>query len=103
MNHPRMHTSGQGYERAGAAIGHPKTDLGHFCFPPESLRPEATYARNAKVQEPARGRKGRQDDRDGRRDCVVMMELVRRRPEVLATTLREMGVSESGDEVSENE
>ena len=40
---------------------------------------------------------------DGGRDCVAMMELVRSRPEVLATVLREMGVSGSGDEVCEDE
>lgn len=32
-----------------------------------------------------------------------MMELVRSHPEVLANVLCEMGVSESGDEVSEDE
>ena len=40
---------------------------------------------------------------DDGRDCVAMMEVVRSRHEVLANVLREMGVSESGDEVSEDE
>ena len=37
------------------------------------------------------------------RDCVAMMEVVRSHPEVLANVLREMGVTESGDEVRDEE
>lgn len=37
--------------------------------------------------------------RGGDWDCVRQMEMFRHRPDVLASTLRDMGVTESGDEV----
>ena len=37
-------------ELAGVAIGHLKTSMGCFCFPPESLRPKPTYARGSGCQ-----------------------------------------------------
>jgi len=49
------------------------------------------------------GKKMNAEGNEGGRDCVAMMEVVRSHPEVLANVLREMGVSESGDEVSEGE
>jgi hypothetical protein len=44
---------------AGEAIGHP--NLGRFCFPPESHRPEETYSAFAKLQGAA-NRKSRMAD-----------------------------------------
>lgn len=35
------------------------------------------------------------------RDCVSQMQLLRERPEVLVRALREMGITENGDEVLE--
>ena len=43
------------------------------------------------------------EDRVNGRDCVSEMRLLRSRPEVLANALRDMGVTESGDEVVEEE
>jgi len=37
--------------------------------------------------------------RGGDWDCVRQMQMFRHRPDVLASALRDMGVSESGDEV----
>lgn len=36
-------------------------------------------------------------------DCVAQMEMLRSHPDVLANALREMGVTESGDEVRDDE
>jgi hypothetical protein len=36
-------------------------------------------------------------------DCVRQMQMFRHRPDVLASTLRDMGITESGDEVSDHE
>lgn len=43
------------------------------------------------------------EDREYGRDVVTQMEMLRQRPDVLASVLRDMGVTESGDEVSEEE
>jgi hypothetical protein len=40
--------------------------------------------------------------RGGDWDCVRQMRMYRHRPDVLATALLEMGVTESGDEVPED-
>ena len=43
------------------------------------------------------------EDRENGRDCVTQMRVLRCRPDVLANVLRDMGVSESGDEVPDDE
>ena len=43
------------------------------------------------------------EDRDGGRDCVTHMRLLRSRPDVLANALRDMGITESGDDLPDNE
>jgi hypothetical protein len=43
------------------------------------------------------------EDRDNGRDCVTQMRLLRSRPDVLANVLREMGVTESGDGLPDDE
>jgi hypothetical protein len=43
------------------------------------------------------------EDRDNGRDCVTQMRLLRSRPDVLANVLREMGVTESGDDLPDDE
>jgi len=68
---------------------------GRFGFPPESHRPKETYASDRGVQEAGRHISGR--------DCVAQLERYRNRPDVLAAALRDMGVTESGDEVEEAE
>lgn len=56
---------------------------------------------NAEV-EPQRGTrvapKRRREHRGDGSDCVAWMKQARSRPEVLANALREMGVTENGDE-----
>ena len=42
------------------------------------------------------------EDRESGRDCVTQMRVLRSRPDVLANMLREMGVTESGNELSDN-
>lgn len=42
------------------------------------------------------------EDREQGRDCVTQMRLLRRRPDVLANALRDMGVTESGDETPDD-
>jgi hypothetical protein len=37
------------------------------------------------------------------RDCVTQMRVLRSRPDVLANALREMGITENGDDVSDQE
>ena len=39
----------------------------------------------------------------GKWDCVRQMEMYRHRPDVLAAALRDMGYSESGDEMPDDE
>ena len=39
----------------------------------------------------------------GNWDCVRQMQMYRRRPDVLAAALRDMGLSESGDEIPDVE
>ena len=39
----------------------------------------------------------------GKCDCVRQMEMYRRRPDVLAAALRDMGFSDSGDEVTDDQ
>ena len=39
----------------------------------------------------------------GKWDCVRQMEMYRRRPDVLAAALRDMGFSDSGDEVTDDQ
>jgi hypothetical protein len=39
------------------------------------------------------------NNRGGDWDCVRQMQMFRHRPDVLATALRDMGVTETGDEV----
>jgi hypothetical protein len=41
--------------------------------------------------------------RDEGRDCVEQMELIRARPDVLAKALRDMGITEGGDEVRDRD
>ena len=36
-------------------------------------------------------------------DCVRQMQMFRHRPDVLASTLRDMGITESGDEVTDHD
>ena len=43
------------------------------------------------------------DDREPGWDCVSQMRLARSRPEVLANALRAMGITESGDEMPDQE
>ena len=43
------------------------------------------------------------DDREPGWDCVSQMRLARSRAEVLASALRAMGISESGDEMPDQE
>jgi len=43
------------------------------------------------------------EDREPGWDCVSLMRLARRRPEVLANALRAMGFTESGDEMPDQE
>jgi hypothetical protein len=43
------------------------------------------------------------DDREPGWDCVSQMRLARSRPDVLASALRAMGISESGDEMPDQE
>jgi len=38
----------------------------------------------------------------GNWDCVRQMQMYRRRPDVLAAALRDMGINESGDEVTDD-
>ena len=42
------------------------------------------------------------EDRESGRDCVTQMRVLRSRPDVLANMLREMGVTENGNELSDN-
>ena len=42
-------------------------------------------------------------DRENGYDCVSQMRLLRRRPDMLANVLRAMGVSESGDDMPDEE
>jgi hypothetical protein len=42
-------------------------------------------------------------DREPRWDCVSQMRLARKRPDVLASALRDMGVTESGDGIPDDE
>ena len=39
----------------------------------------------------------------GNWDCLRQMQMYRRRPEVLAAALRDMGFNESGDEVADDQ
>ena len=39
----------------------------------------------------------------GNWDCLRQMQMYRRRPDVLAAALRDMGFNESGDEVAEDQ
>ena len=43
------------------------------------------------------------DDREPGWDCVSQMRLARSRPEVLANALLAMGITESGDEMPDQE
>ena len=43
------------------------------------------------------------EDREPGWDCVSQMRLARSRPEVLANALRAMGITESGDEMPDQE
>ena len=43
------------------------------------------------------------EDRENGRDCVTQMRVLRSRPDVLANALREMGITENGDDVSDQE
>lgn len=43
------------------------------------------------------------EDRDSGRDCVTQMRVLRSRPDVLANALRDMGVTESGDDLPDDE
>lgn len=43
------------------------------------------------------------DDRESGWDCVSQMQRVRKRPDILASMLREMGVSESGDGIPDDD
>jgi hypothetical protein len=43
------------------------------------------------------------EDRENGWDCVSQMRLLRRRPDVLANVLRAMGISESGDDMPDEE
>ena len=90
-------------ERAEAAIGLPRIGVGCFSFPPESLRPEATYAPIPVVQGPGRGKKGFKHYRDGGRDCVELMELARSDASVLEEALRAMGFTEANDNFPDGE
>lgn len=45
----------------------------------------------------------RDEDRSHGRDCVSQMLLARSHPDVLANALREMGITESGDGVPDDE
>lgn len=42
------------------------------------------------------------EDRENGRDCLTQMRVLRSRPDVLANALRDMGVSESGDELPDD-
>jgi hypothetical protein len=42
-------------------------------------------------------------DREDGRDCVSQMRLARNRPDVLASALREMGITENGDGIPDDE
>ena len=43
------------------------------------------------------------EDRENGRDCVTQMRILRRRPDILANVLRAMGVSETGDDMPDEE
>lgn len=55
------------------------------------------------AEPPARQRRG--DSENGRpgRDCLTHMRMLRDRPDVLANALLEMGITESGDDVPDEE
>ena len=88
---------------AGVAIGHLNASVGCFGFPPESLRPEATYAPIPVVQGPGRGKKRFKHFRDGGRDCVELMEQARSDASVLEEALRAMGFTEANDNFPDGE
>ncbi len=46
--------------------------------------------------------RSKNNSRGGDWDCVRQMQMFRHRPDVLASALRAMGVSDSGDEVLED-
>ena len=43
------------------------------------------------------------DDRESGRDCISEMRLAHKRADVLANALRDMGITESGDAVRDDE
>ncbi len=55
-----------------------------------------------KTKKQRRRERPTEDEQHGR-DCISQMRLARSRPDVLANALREMGVTETGDEIPDQE